>query len=242
MRKFRCVSVNEGNKLNFTVGKVYETDDNMLRCKTDCGYVLTRVKIMNEHEFKCGLVFEEVFDKKEDKAMKFDIKKEKIAVLCDTEEKVEKLCEMLGEKMFKNFHVVNPDACYVGYLEDGMAYDSLGYFKEKEYKLITFEEFIGENKEDNKVEFKVGDRVEILGGTKQKNWCSDGTMKKYIGTKGTIIGIESGEPKFKVKMDIDKGYLFFNTEDLKLASNNQSQQFKSLFLILSQLLRQMVKK
>lgn len=62
MRKFRCVSVNEGNKLNFTVGKVYETDDNMLRCKTDCGYVLTRVKIMNEHDFKCGLVFEEVFE------------------------------------------------------------------------------------------------------------------------------------------------------------------------------------
>ena len=50
-------------------------------------------------------------------------------------------------------------------------------------------------------------------------------MKKYIGTKGTIGGIERGEPKFKVKMDIDKDYWFFNTEDLKLTSNTQPQQF-----------------
>lgn len=165
--------------------------------------------------------------------MKFDIKKEKIAVLCNTKEKVEKLCEMLGEKMFKNFHVSYPNNCYVGYdnWAGDLSYDSCNYFtnKTRNYKLITFEEFIGE-KEDIKMEFKVGDRVEILGGTKQKNWCSDGKMKKYIGTKGTIMviksGIKSGKPKFKIKMDIDKDYWFFNTEDLKLASNNQSQQFK----------------
>jgi len=81
-------------------------------------------------------------------------------------------------------------------------------------------------KEDNKVEFKVGDRVEILGGTKQKDWCSDGTMKKYIGMKGSIERNDYYEDKFKVRLDLDNDYWFFNKEDLKLASNTQPQQFK----------------
>jgi hypothetical protein len=165
--------------------------------------------------------------------MKFDIKKEKIAVLCNTKEKVEKLCEMLGEKMFEGFHVAYPNRCYVGYdwLSSGwvgdLSYDSYNFFtnKTKNYKLITFEEFMGE-KEDIKMEFKVGDRVEILGGTNQRGWVPDGTMKKYIGTKGSIERNYYYEDKFKVRLDIDKDYWLFNTEDLKLASNTQPQQFK----------------
>lgn len=175
MRKWKCTSVNNGNKYNFTVGKIYETDDEGFGIVDDAGFEFSTLSPLYETSNHRGFIttkFEEVFDKKEDN-MKFDIKKEKIAVLCDTKEKVEKLCEMLGEKMFKIFHVAYPNKCYVGYdwlssgLVNALRYDSYKYFtnKTKNYKLITFEEFMGE-KEDNKVEFKVGDRVEILGGTK----------------------------------------------------------------------------
>ena len=231
MRKWKCMSVNEGNQLNFTVGKVYETDDNMFNFKLDNGYIFKSAKIVNNFDIKRGLVFEEVFDKKEE-SMKFDLKKEKIAVLCDTVEKVAKVCEVLGEKMFENFRVDNQARCYVGYdwetsgYVDGLLYDSYSYFtnKSKGYKLITFEEFMGE-KEENKVEFKVGDVVEILGGTSQKYWNSDGRMKAYIGTKGKVVGVWDTEPKFKVRMDLDNEYWFFNSEDLKLVSEVPTQTF-----------------
>ena len=60
MRKWKCVSVNEENRGNFTVGKIYETDDRMLNCETDNGYVLTSIRIIEKGDAKMGLTFEEV--------------------------------------------------------------------------------------------------------------------------------------------------------------------------------------
>lgn len=223
MRKFRCIKSYKSGEFLTKDNIYYEKDG---RFKYDDGWVEENFEYNELAHFDEGLLFDYLEEiKKDDKVMRFDIKKEKIAVLCNTKEKVEKLCEMLGEKMFKNFHVVYPNKCYVRYdANSDLTYDSRTYFtyKRKDYKLITFEEFM-EEKEDIKMELKVGDRVEILGGTKQKGWNSN--MKKYIGTKGTIVNIFNGEPKFKVKMDLDKDYWFFNKVDLKLASNTQPQQF-----------------
>lgn len=230
MRKFRCIKSYKSGEF-LTKGNIYHEEDG--RFKYDDGWVDETFEYNESAHFDEGLLFDYLEEiKKEDKVMKFDIKKEKIAVLCDTKEKVEKLCEILGEKMFKNFRVAYPNKCYVGYdwLASGwvgdLNYDSYTYFtnKTKKYKLITFEEFMGE-KEDNKVEFEVGDKVEILGGTSQKYWALGGRMKKYIRTKGIIIGIGSDDPKFKVRMDLDNDYWLFNKEDLKLIPEVQSQQF-----------------
>lgn len=225
MRKWKCIATRFPK--DFTVGRVYVTSNDGKGLVGDDGFCYST---LNPSTDFFDTKFEEVFDKKEE-VMKFDIKKDKIAVLCNTKEKVERLCEELGEKMFESFHVAYPKSCYVGYVgyldNKELTYDSLKFFthKKKDYKLITFEEFMGENKE-NEMEFKVGDRVKILGGTKQKDWCSGGSMEKYIGTKGIIVDIWNDEPKkYNVKCDLDSDYWLFNKEDLKLVSNIQPQQF-----------------
>ena len=63
MRKWKCVSVNESNKSNFTVGKVYKTDDNRLGCTLDDGYILKNTKIMEQCDIERGLVFKEITNK-----------------------------------------------------------------------------------------------------------------------------------------------------------------------------------
>lgn len=223
MRKWKCIATRFPK--DFTVGRIYVTSNDGKGLVGNDGFCY---RTLNPSTDFVETKFEEVFDKKEE-IMKFDIKKDKIAVLCNTKEKVEKLCEVLGENMFKNFRVAYPKSCYVGYdwlwsdCVGKLTYDSYNYFtnKTKKYKLITFEEFMRQ-KEEDKMEFKVGDKVEILGGTKQKGWCSDGSMKKYIGTKGIIV---NDKPKYEIKCDLDNDFWFFNKEDLKLVSNVQPQQF-----------------
>jgi len=187
MRKFKCIKSYKSGEF-LTKGNIYYEENG--RFKYDDGWIDETFKYNESAHFDEGLLFDYLEEIKKEKVMKFDIKKEKIAVLCDTVEKVSKVCEVLGEKMFKNFRVDNQAKCYVGYdweasgYVDGLLYDSYSYFtnKTKNYKLITFQEFMGE-KEDVKMEFKVGDRVEILSGTEQKCWNINGGMKKYIGTK-----------------------------------------------------------
>ena len=66
-------------------------------------------------------------------------------------------------------------------IDDGFHFIHLN-IKELDYG--KFEEV----KEDKnmKRDFKVGDKIEILDKTEQKCWATNGAMKKYIGTKGTI--------------------------------------------------------
>lgn len=226
MRKFKCTSTRFPK--NFTVGKIYLYEDGITDNGGFCYSTLNPIGGFYDTKF------EEVFDK-EEKIMKFDLKnrKEKIAILCDTKEKADKFVEFI--KQTKDFKVCNDKSYYrcknqknlkflIPEWSDSVSWDSENYANEYGYKTITFEEFMRE-KEDVKMEFKVGDRVEILGGTKQKDWDSDDTMKKYIGTKGSIERKHYYKDKFKVRLDLDNDYWFFNKEDLKLASNNQSQQF-----------------
>ena len=72
MRKWKCISVNEGNRDNFTVGKIYETDDKMLNYKTDSGYILTNIRIVEFEKGDMGLIFEEI-EEEEKKVNKFKV-------------------------------------------------------------------------------------------------------------------------------------------------------------------------
>ena len=64
------------------------------------------------------------------------------------------------------------------------------------------------------MEFKVGDKVRILGGTKQEKWAMGGSMKKTIGMVGKIIGIDFLSPKYTVAFESDI-FWSFNAEDLE---------------------------
>lgn len=66
MRKWKCVSVNDGNKLCFTVGKIYDTDDSGYGATTDSGAVLTNISLLNEMKCYGGkLQFIEVVEVKD---------------------------------------------------------------------------------------------------------------------------------------------------------------------------------
>ena len=215
MRKWKCTSVNNGNKDNFTVGKIYETDDRMLNCETDNGYVLTNVRIIEKGDAERGLMFEEVFEKEENKML--DIKGKQIAVLCDTREKINSLYKVLKEKVDNRiFNCDNPSKLYIGYVDydsydSYLTWDSKNYYQNENYKLITFEEFIGEVKgEEKKVnKFKVGDVVvgnsnKIYGYTSKGVKCK---VSKIINNEEIKVNIiDNSYPDDTVEFTVEPEY------------------------------------
>ena len=76
MRKFKCIKVNKTEEDEFTVGKIYETDDNMLNYVGDSGYFFDKVKLIEKGDVEKGLEFEEITeDNKQEKEnnMKFKV-------------------------------------------------------------------------------------------------------------------------------------------------------------------------
>ena len=61
------------------------------------------------------------------------------------------------------------------------------------------------------MEFKVGDKVRILDGTKKKDWTF--RMKKTLGMVGEIIDIDTYNPKYRVMFEDDSWC--YNAEDLE---------------------------
>lgn len=122
-----------------------------------------------------------------------DIKGKKIAVLCDTEEKVEKFCKEINYKVDKEIFTCDyPKRLYIEFDIDGdLTWDSHDYFQMNNYKLITFDEFMNGKveikKEEKKVnKFKVGDKVRILDGSKIKDYRGGWCMSGSIGEIGII--------------------------------------------------------
>lgn len=129
-----------------------------------------------------------------------DIKGKKIAVLCDTEEKVREFCNAINYKVDKEiFKCDYPKRLYIEFDIGGdLTWDSHDYFQRNNYKLITFDEFMNGKveikKEKKKVnKFKVGDIVRILDGSKIKDYTGGFVwgMKQNIGKLATISKIET---------------------------------------------------
>ena len=75
------------------------------------------------------------------------------------------------------------------------------------------------------MEFKVGDKVRILGGTKQYRWAMSGSMKKTIGMVGKIIYIDDCAPIYRVMFkDV---WWDYNEEDLE-KENNMNLELSNL--------------
>lgn len=65
------------------------------------------------------------------------------------------------------------------------------------------------------MEFKMGDKVRILGGTKQERWTSSGNMKETIGQVGEIYDISCGPAPYLVEFKGESWW--YNAEDLEIA-------------------------
>ena len=67
MRRFKCLSVDTTNMRHFTIGKIYETDDNMLNYRLDGGHVADYCPLIEDGDVERGLIFEEVKEEGENK-------------------------------------------------------------------------------------------------------------------------------------------------------------------------------
>jgi transcription antitermination factor NusG len=131
-------------------------------------------------------------DIREENNKMLDIKGKKIAVLCDTEEKVREFCNAINYKVDKEiFRCDHPKRLYIGLIGGDLTWDSHDYFQRNNYKLITFDEFMNgkveiKNEEKKVNKFKVGDKVRILDGSKIKDYRGGWCMSGSIGEIGII--------------------------------------------------------
>lgn len=176
MRKWKCIkSYKSGEYL--TKGKIY-TEDN---CKFiyDDGWTSNWWDYNMSHFDKNDAMsnYLESFDEEMKSTKKYDLKKENVAVLCDTKDKIREIYKIYGGHPSEDiFECYNPSKLYIAWdsNEKRLTWDSLdkGWFEQHDYKLITFEEFKGEDK----MKFKVGDRVKVTND----NWGVG--LKDKIGT------------------------------------------------------------
>ena len=175
MRKWKCIkSYKSGEYL--TKGKIY-TEDN---CKFiyDDGWTSNWWDYNSSHFDKNDAMsnYLESFDEEMKSTQEYDLRKEKVAVLCDTKDKIREIYKIYGGHPREDiFACYNPSKLYIAWDDDEnkLTWDSLsGYFEQHDYKLITFEEFKGEDK----MKFKVGDRVKVTND----NWGVG--LKDKIGT------------------------------------------------------------
>lgn len=74
-----------------------------------------------------------------------DIKNKKIAVLCDTLEKAKKFCEICGDNDSCDNRVrIYKEKLCQNYENDSVCCADIQYYESDGFKVITFEEFIGE--------------------------------------------------------------------------------------------------
>lgn len=181
MRKWKCIkSYKSGEYL--TKGKIY-TEDN---CKFiyDDGWTSNWWDYNSSHFDKNDAMsnYLESFDEEMKSTQEYDLRKEKVAVLCDTKDKIREIYKIYrGHPSEDIFACYNPSKLYIAWDDDEnkLTWDSLsGYFEQHDYKLITFEEFKGEDK----MKFKVGDMVKVI----YDNW-SVGLKDKI----GTIVDVDN---------------------------------------------------
>ena len=117
-----------------------------------------------------------------------DIKGKKIAVLCDTKEKVREFYKAINYKGDRDvFNCDYPKRLYIEFDIGGdLTWDSYDYFQRNNYKLITFDEFMNGKveikKEEKKVnKFKVGDIVRIIGNKKSGHGFNVGEIVTITG-------------------------------------------------------------
>lgn len=67
MRRFKCLSVDTTNMRHFTIGKIYETDNNMLNYRLDGGNMAEYCPLIEDGDVERGLVFEEIKEEGENK-------------------------------------------------------------------------------------------------------------------------------------------------------------------------------
>ena len=132
MRKWKCIkSYKSGEYL--TKGKIY-TEDN---CKFiyDDGWTSNWWDYNSSHFDKNDAMsnYLESFDEEMKSTQEYDLRKEKVAVLCDTKDKIREIYKIYGGHPSEDiFACYNPSKLYIAWDDDEnkLTWDSLsGYFE-----------------------------------------------------------------------------------------------------------------
>lgn len=144
-----------------------------------------------------------------------DIKKEKIAVLCDTKEKVEKFYKSFNLQVNKEcFTCWHPNNLYISFYEDELTWDSDGWHKREGYELITFNKFEFEEIKEEQI-----DRDEMI--EKLDDFCLNQSCCKCV------FGDESCDFKDLSDEDLTNAYnLAFVVKEVEEEDDDENMKFK----------------
>ena len=133
---------------------------------------------------------------------KYDLKKDKIAVLCDTNDKIVEMYKLYGETA--SYHIsccCNPSRLYISWdeLEKRLTYDSCGYHEINHYTLLTFEEFMNGFVAKNPITFTIttsDTTTTLTDGTHTT------TINRYYTDKhDDMVALEEVVKKYKSEID-----------------------------------------
>lgn len=147
--KVKCVDVNV-NLGTYAEGGIYEVKNGALSTNKGGNFKGTNQRLgfrnIDELNNWSSSKFEEVKEEGEDNKMeKYDLKKDKIAVLCDTDKKLTELYKLFNSKPNTSVALVcNPSKLYVSWDSESneLTWDSVEYHEINHYTLLTFEEFM----------------------------------------------------------------------------------------------------
>ena len=133
---------------------------------------------------------------------KYDLKKDKIAVLCDTDKKLTELYKLFNSKPNTSVALVcNPSKLYVSWGSESneLTWDSVEYHEINHYTLLTFEEFMNGFVAKNPITFTIttSDTTTTL---------TDGTHttsinRYYTDKHDDMVALEEVVKKYKSEID-----------------------------------------
>lgn len=133
---------------------------------------------------------------------KYDLKKDKIAVLCDTDKKLTELYKLFNSKPNTSVSLVcNPSKLYVSWDSESneLTWDSVEYHEINHYTLLTFEEFMNGFVAKNPITFTIttSDTTTTL---------TDGTHittinRYYTDKHDDMVALEEVVKKYKSEME-----------------------------------------
>ena len=153
---------------------------------------------------------------------KYDLKKDKIAVLCDTDKKLIELYKLFNSKPNTSVALVcNPSKLYVSWDSESneLTWDSIEYHEINHYTLLTFEEFMNGFVAKNPITFTIttSDTTTTL---------TDGTHttsinRYYTDKHDDMVALEEVVKKYKSEMDeINKDKEIKDAIDKFIKDNN----------------------
>ena len=168
----------------------------------DCSFVdMTDEELLSAYNLAFGNDQSNLVNNSES-TPKYDLKKDKIAVLCDTDKKLTELYKLFNSKPNTSVALVcNPSKLYVSWDSESneLTWDSVEYHEINHYTLLTFEEFMNGFVAKNPITF-------TITTSPSTTTLTDGTHttsinRYYTDKHNDMVALEEVVKKYKSEID-----------------------------------------